>query len=450
MNKQEFELLLESCRQELMDGKDLVDILRDYPDWAEELEPLLQAMVLTQSLPRPEASQAAMIRGKNRLLYELDEKKKRGFFLNFGTIFGFLRYSGRRKEINGDLLVGKENNEMKFLPRLAIYMIVTVLIGGFFTVNASASSLPGDPLYGLKLNWEEFQKMLALSEEAKLELEFEFDQERLEEIEILLEDGRIEKVEFSGLVEEKGETAWLVGGIMVFIDSETEIYGLIEIGDQVEVEAITQEDGFLLAIEIHLEDSSDEDDMSDDMDDDLDDDYDDDMDDDLDDDHDDDMDDDMDDDLDDDHDDEMDGDMVDDLELTEFFGQVESMNTDYLVVNEKIVYIGVDTDIESEVMVGSYVEVEAWIQLDGTYLGKDIDLDDNAYDGDDEMELTEFFGQVESMNTDYLVVSGKMVYIGTDTDIEPEIIVGSYVEVEAWIQSDGTYLGKDIDLDDNS
>ncbi len=300
MNTYDLELLLEECRKELAGGRSLKDILTDHPAQAERLEPLLKAIIFTSSMSKPKAPEAAVLQGKNRLLSEVDDLRNEDHFFNFGTKGHNLRYSGKWLE---NLLHRQENNEMKLIPRLAIYLVVTVLIAGFFTVTASASSLPGDVLYGLKLNWEQVQKALASSEQTRIELEFEFDQERLSEVEILLFEGRIEAVEFSGLVEDMGEFSWVIGGIDVTVGLETELKDVIGIGDIVEVGAVTQDDGTLLALEISLDNHSDDADLDDDSDDvDLDDD------DDLDDDSDDaDLDDDSDDaDLDDDSDDDLD------------------------------------------------------------------------------------------------------------------------------------------------
>ena len=219
---------------------------------------------------------------------------------------------------------------MKLAPRLALYLVITVLIGGFFTVNASASSLPGDSLYGLKLGLEQTRLSLSFDDDSKAELELEFEDERLSEVAELLGDGREEDVEFHGTIEEKGSDSWRISGIKVKIGPGTELKGSLEVGTLVKVEALTQVDGSLLALEIYassgddldddsddgdLDDDSDDDDLDDDSDDDdLDDDSDDD---DLDDDSDDEMDDSSDDEIDDSSDDEIDDSSDDDEEHSE-------------------------------------------------------------------------------------------------------------------------------------
>jgi hypothetical protein len=310
MNRQKFEFLLAECLDRLEEGESLQSILDTYPQQANRLKPLLQAALVSRSLPKPEPSQEAVQSGKNRLLAEVDSLRLENKFSKNRTKPAAARYTGRLLE-KIHSFIEKENIDMKLVPRLAIYVLITALVGGFFTVRASASSLPGDPLYGLKLGWEQAQMAFAFDDDTQAELEEEFENERLYELEELLEEGREEEIEFSGTIEEKGSSAWLISGITVQIDQDTELEGILEVGTLVEVEAMTQEDGSLLALEISA-DLDDGDDLDDDSDDDMDDDSDDDMDDDSDDDTDEDSDDDTDEDSDDDTDDDSDDDDEDD------------------------------------------------------------------------------------------------------------------------------------------
>ena len=305
MNNYEFERILDQSLAQIENGAGLEEIIKENPNYAAELEPLLRAASLTRSLTQP-SYQDSQREGRNRLLAEVDRMKETGAFAKNGTKSVFSRYSGQWFKNIGNLLVGKENTDMKLLPRLAIYGLMTVLIAGFFTVNASASSLPGDSLYGLKLGMERAQLALTFNDDARLELEGEFEDERLDEVGALLGEGREEDVEFRGLIESKAEGSWVVSGISVFVDAQTELKGALEVGDLVKVEALTQADGSLLALEIYGEGADLDGDLNDDSDDDMDDDSDDDMDDDSDDDMDDDSDDDMSDDSDDDMSDDSD------------------------------------------------------------------------------------------------------------------------------------------------
>ncbi len=164
MNRFEFDLLLENCRQQLTEGKKLAEILQEHPAQADRLEPLLQAALLVQELPQQLAPESGVNRGRARLLSEAAELERAGHFSKNRTIWSFFRYSGRGFKSFDNLLFGKETIEMKFIPRLALYLLLTILVAGFFTVNASASSLPGDALYNLKLGWEQVQIALTFND----------------------------------------------------------------------------------------------------------------------------------------------------------------------------------------------------------------------------------------------------------------------------------------------
>ncbi len=317
MNRKEFTRILDVCLARLETGTAIEDILNEYSLYAAKLEPLLRAAQSARSLSEPDYG-SSMREGRNRLLAEADRMNKSGLFTKNGTKPSLSRYSGQWFKNIGELLVGKENSEMKLLPRLALYLVMTVLIAGFVTVNASASSLPGDTLYNLKLSWENIRLALAFDDDYHQELEDEFEDKRLDELEALLDEGREEDVEFLGLIESMEEESWMISGIQVTVDAQTEIKGAFEIGDLVKVEALTQADGSLLALEIYPEGFLDVmmrlDDSDDEMDDDSDDEMDDDSDDEMDNDSDDEMDDDSDDEMDDDSDDELDNDSDDDDE----------------------------------------------------------------------------------------------------------------------------------------
>jgi hypothetical protein len=314
MKKKEFEQILEECLDRLESGATIEELLEEYPQLAPRLEPLLRAAHSAWSLPEPD-HQRSRREGRNRLLAEVDQMKNAGAFINNGTKPTFSRYSRQWFKNISSLLFGKENLKMKLLPRLALYGLMTVLIAGFFTVNASASSLPGDLLYDLKLGWEEFRLILTFDDDSRLKLEGVFEELRLTEIEALLGEGRVEDVEFYGVIETKSEGSWMISGVRVLVDAQTELKGTLEIGDLVKVEALTQEDGSLLALEIYPDRYEDNEvgDSDDDLDSDSDDDLDDDSDDDLDDDSEDEMDDDSEDEMDDDSEDEMDSDSDDDM-----------------------------------------------------------------------------------------------------------------------------------------
>ncbi|MFZ2970480.1 MAG: DUF5667 domain-containing protein [Minisyncoccia bacterium] len=69
----------------------------------------------------------------------------------------------------------------RFMPSLATMSII-LLVGSFFTVTAAKSSLPGDPLYSIKLANENIVLAVSASEGDKAKIEIEQAGKRLEEL----------------------------------------------------------------------------------------------------------------------------------------------------------------------------------------------------------------------------------------------------------------------------
>lgn len=83
-------------------------------------------------------------------------------------------------------------NKLSFIPSMAILLIVTLLVGGGVAIGAE-KALPGDPLYGIKVGFnEEVRGALAISSEAKADWEVKRAERRLEEAEHLASNGTLD------------------------------------------------------------------------------------------------------------------------------------------------------------------------------------------------------------------------------------------------------------------
>jgi len=142
------------------------------------------------------------------------------------------------------------------IPRLAYAFILAVIITlmSFSGLSiASAQSLPGDQLYPLKRAAENIRLSLSVTLDDHYAVEDRYKARRIEEVEALLAAGRIELVEFFGLVNQQDDDRWNIGGVDVRLSSDTIILGDILIGVMVEVEGATGPDGWVQASEIHLQ-----------------------------------------------------------------------------------------------------------------------------------------------------------------------------------------------------
>ncbi|MGB2954758.1 MAG: DUF5667 domain-containing protein [Anaerolineales bacterium] len=250
MNRYKFDLILEDCLSRMDRGESLQDVLDSYPLLNGHLEPLVRAALLGRRLPRPVPSKDGFRTGKNMLLAEMNNmrqanssRQKRSSPASSRLAEGWLGSIARLFQL-------KSTASLAPVYRFVVIGLVLVLGGGFLTVNASASSLPGDPLYDLKLGLEQTQAFFTFDPEAKQELALEIEQERLSEVELLLAAGRQEEVEFGGVIEQKSESFLIIKGISVQIGPVTELKGDLEIGSVVDVAATTLEDGTLQASDI--------------------------------------------------------------------------------------------------------------------------------------------------------------------------------------------------------
>jgi hypothetical protein len=144
------------------------------------------------------------------------------------------------------------------IPRI-VYVLVLAL---FFLLSwngliiASAQALPGDHLYPAKITLEKLHLELALSPQTHQKVEEDYQSRRAVEVKRLLELGRMEFVQFFGIVEQQWNDHWTVEGIEVRLQPDTIILGEIQDGMMVEVEGSTLPEGWVQASEIHLQNFS--------------------------------------------------------------------------------------------------------------------------------------------------------------------------------------------------
>jgi len=253
MNRYKFDLILEDCLSRIDRGESLQDVLDSYPLLNGHLEPLVRAALMGRRLPRPVPSRDGFRTGKNMLLAEMNNMHQVNSFRQKGSRTASSSLTERWLGNLARLFQVKRTKSLAPVYRFAVVGLVLGLGGGFLTVNASASSLPGDALYDLKLGLEQARVFFTFDPEARQDLALEIEEERLSEVELLLEAGRQEEVVFGGVIEQKGESIWVIKGISVQIDPITELKGNLVIGSVVDVAATTLEDGTLQASDISLE-----------------------------------------------------------------------------------------------------------------------------------------------------------------------------------------------------
>jgi hypothetical protein len=210
--------ILETCLQLMEKGASIDSVLLRYPNQAEELRPLLEAALQATSLGQQEAPVGALVRNRNRVLSTAARLSKKG-----GLITGW-RSSWR-------------------FAWIALVGLIFLLVSGNGLLIASAHSLPGDILYPIKRSVETTQITIQSNPVQKQALQAAFSQRRIEETKSLMTIGRVEKVDFSGVIASKTSDGWLVSGIPVVVTSHTRVEGEIGVGDDVNVSGETHADG---------------------------------------------------------------------------------------------------------------------------------------------------------------------------------------------------------------
>ncbi|MDQ1301099.1 MAG: hypothetical protein QG637_1020, partial [Chloroflexota bacterium] len=138
---------------------------------------------------------------------------------------------------------------------LALVLAVVMLFGVSTTgvVTASASALPGDRLYPVKLIAEQAQLMLARDSAARQTIEQAIDARRVQEAQTISALRRpVENLRLSGAIEAFAETEWLVAGLKLVITPRTLIVGQPAVGAVAFAELTAPGDGRLIAVALRV------------------------------------------------------------------------------------------------------------------------------------------------------------------------------------------------------
>jgi len=167
--------ILAKCLDNLEQGDSVENCLARYPGWREELEPLLWAAQRARQVPEVRPSPSFRQDARARLLDKIDartsakeeaeEKEKRRLL------------SGLKSKLRFPVII-----RGLAAPALAAITVLVLLgVMGIGVVHASSESLPGDPLYGVKLAGERVRLALSLNEMQDTQLRLRWADRRLRE-----------------------------------------------------------------------------------------------------------------------------------------------------------------------------------------------------------------------------------------------------------------------------
>lgn len=149
------EEILDLAIDKLIGGADIQDIEKAYPEYAEELRPLLEKVLLLQQAPEPNSKPSiqTLIKVASKISAEGKQEKQK-----------IIRFSSR-----------------PFLLRIAASIAILFFLG-WGTVYASSDTVPGDWFYPIKLFTEKVRFLLSVNRENRVELRITYSTERLKEL----------------------------------------------------------------------------------------------------------------------------------------------------------------------------------------------------------------------------------------------------------------------------
>jgi len=168
-NAREFNDILDECLEQLLAGDATVEqCLERYPAYAAELEPLLQTTLTAREALAIDPGEELRARARYRLRAEMDRVTVRRWW-----------------------------SVLNWQPRwaVAVVAVLAVLLASGSTVLAADSSMPGSPLYPVKLATENVRLALTSSDVARAELCAALANRRIAEMAYAIERGKARQVE---------------------------------------------------------------------------------------------------------------------------------------------------------------------------------------------------------------------------------------------------------------
>jgi len=163
---QKLENIFDKCLDRMFDGESIEVCLNAYPEQASELEPLLKT--------------SHVIIQKSSAIQPAPEFKAR--------VYSRLRAMPYAKQEKAERSKRIPIWHRKWL--LAVASVLVVLLVGVGTVAASTSTLPGKPLYPIKLAGEQVRLTLTFSDIDKAKLHIQFSERRAIEIAEMASQGK--------------------------------------------------------------------------------------------------------------------------------------------------------------------------------------------------------------------------------------------------------------------
>lgn len=221
------------------------DCLASYPEYANQLRPLLELAAQVGRVITPASSATARTAGEQRMLTALAQRRERA--AKTGPVIWYLQRVIRA------LTPGRPGRLRPAWNLAIVSLFILSITVGAVTVAASTYSLPGDLLYPVKMAAQQTRLFLTRDSEMQRQLEEQFSAQQRRDIQSVLNAGRRVDVEFWGTLQRMEETLWVVDGLAVSLQDATTILGSPYLGATIRVRGIVPGDGSLLATWLEVE-----------------------------------------------------------------------------------------------------------------------------------------------------------------------------------------------------
>ena len=182
-NNRPIEDIFDECCEKMLKGLSWEDVMRQYPNHAKELKELLSvAKMMNDALP-----------------VEVSEHKVMSCLIKVGEAIA------KQKENSFSARL----NRLFFFPSVAwargFALVLAIVFVSWGTINVSASSVSGDPLYLVKLLTEKVKYFLTVNPEGQMELKIVFSERRSKElVDKFNKDGHIDIQTLKAMLNEAG------------------------------------------------------------------------------------------------------------------------------------------------------------------------------------------------------------------------------------------------------
>ncbi len=163
--KKKFEEILDILIKEIKEGKSVDDCLKEYPEYSEELKPLLLLASGIAEIPKPEIDITAFEKTMAKIKSAKEETTIRKSLFIFRTLI--------------------TKPPVRRLAFAVLIFTITIAI----TFSFSAYSLPGDTLYPVKRLGEKTQLALTIRNESKARLHIKLANRRTEDFILTFKEG---------------------------------------------------------------------------------------------------------------------------------------------------------------------------------------------------------------------------------------------------------------------